>query len=202
MPLTIKPASGSGSATLISVAGTTTNDTLTLPARTGNIITSADSGTVTQAMLASNVAGNGPAFYAYPSGAQSISNATATKINLQLKRFDTNTNFDNSTNYRFTPTVAGYYLISGSVCVGSLVNNTAVIPLIYRNGQSWAISSSLSSSTVTPIGVVTSLIYLNGSTDYVELYVYQNSGTSQNTTIGAFANSDATFFQGVLVRSA
>ena len=51
MPLKILPASGSGSATLISVAGTTTNDTLTLPARTGNIITSADTGTVTPSML-------------------------------------------------------------------------------------------------------------------------------------------------------
>jgi hypothetical protein len=51
MPLTIKPSSGSGSATIISVTGTTTNDTLTLPARTGNIITSADSGTVTGTML-------------------------------------------------------------------------------------------------------------------------------------------------------
>lgn len=40
MPLTIKPASGSGSATLISVAGTTTNDTLTLPAATGTVLAS------------------------------------------------------------------------------------------------------------------------------------------------------------------
>jgi hypothetical protein len=59
MPLVIKPASGSGSATLISVAGTTTNDTLTLPAKTGNIITSADSGTVTTAMLATGAITSG-----------------------------------------------------------------------------------------------------------------------------------------------
>jgi len=51
MPLTLKPATGSGQMTLISVAGTTTNDTLTFPAKTGNIITSADSGTVTPTML-------------------------------------------------------------------------------------------------------------------------------------------------------
>jgi hypothetical protein len=57
MPLTLKPATGSGQMTLISVAGTTTNDTLTLPAKTGNIITSADSGTVTAGMIASLPAG-------------------------------------------------------------------------------------------------------------------------------------------------
>ena len=51
MPLTLKPATGSGQMTLISVAGTTTNDTLTFPAKTGNVITSADSGTVSASML-------------------------------------------------------------------------------------------------------------------------------------------------------
>jgi len=56
MPLTIKPSSGSGSVTIAATTGTTTNDTLTLPAKTGNIITSADSGTVTAAMLASGAA--------------------------------------------------------------------------------------------------------------------------------------------------
>ena len=88
MPLTIKPASGSGSMTLISVAGTTTNDTLTLPAKTGNVITSADSGTVTGTMLASatvagsNLTTGGPTWNSNGAVAllNGVTNATGTGI--------------------------------------------------------------------------------------------------------------------------
>jgi hypothetical protein len=41
-------------------------------------------------------------------------------------------------------------------------------------------------------------IYLNGTTDFVELYCYQESGSSVNTN----AYSDVTYFQGVMVRGA
>ena len=91
MPVKLNGAT-SGGVTLDvpAVAGT---NTLTLPARTGNVITSADSATVTQAMLASNVAGNGPAFSARGSGNQSLSANRATKITLGVEDFDTNNNF-------------------------------------------------------------------------------------------------------------
>ena len=71
---------------------------------------------VTQAKLGTNVAGNGPAFYAYRTATQTgIASATFTKIQLNVELFDTNSNYDNVTNYRFTPTVAGYYQVNFSV---------------------------------------------------------------------------------------
>ena len=199
MPLTLKPATGSGQMTLISVAGTTTSDTLTLPAKTGNIITSADTGTVTQAMLSTNVAGNGPAFYAYLSVNMTINNVAATKIILGTERFDTNNNFASST---FTPTVAGYYQITGVITIDAVVNNTGLIAIIYRNGQPWQTSTAMSSAVLYPTATVSALIYLNGAGDNVELYAYQNTGGTRNTVIATFANSDSTNFQGVLVRAA
>lgn len=199
--------SGQITVTPTAIAGT---NTLTLPAKTGNIITSADSGTVTQAMIQNGnsgtplpgIASTGPTFYAYPNAVQSVSNATPTKVVLQAERYDTNNNFDSSTNYRFTPTVAGYYYITGTIAVASLVNNTGALVILYRNGSSWALSTTLSSSVITPTATVSSLMYMNGSTDYVELYAYQNSGSSVNLNIATFANSDSTYFCGALVRAA
>ena len=70
------------------------------------------SGSVTQSKLASGVAGNGPAFSAYQSSAQTLSSNTATKLTFTTEEFDTNNNFASST---FTPTVAGYYLVTAGM---------------------------------------------------------------------------------------
>jgi hypothetical protein len=109
----------SGAVTLsaLAVAGTVT---VTLPSTSGTMLTTASTAVITQAMLSTNVAGNGPAFSAYQSSSQSISATTATKITLDAEIFDTNSNFASS---RFTPTVAGYYHCSGGVML-STVNTT------------------------------------------------------------------------------
>lgn len=58
--------------------------------------------------------GYGPAFSAYRGGPnQALTTGTYTKVQLNIEEFDTNNNFDSSTNYRFTPTVAGYYQFQG-----------------------------------------------------------------------------------------
>ena len=203
MPIKILPASGSGSATLISVAGTTTNDTLTLPARTGNIITSADSVTVTQAMLASNVAGNGPAFSAYRSTSQTITTNVDTKIQLNSVTspgFNIGNQFDAVTNYRFTPTVAGYYQFSYGLLGNGSTGTTLVIAQIFVNGSVYlAIQQNGNyvfggSGFVDGVSTGSALLYLNGTGDYVELYGrVAGSGTVTTT---------AARLSGVLVRAA
>ena len=67
-------------------------------------------GSISQSNLPANIGATGPAFSVYLSSTQTISNATTTKIQFNAKEFDTNSNFDATTNYRFTPSVAGYYL--------------------------------------------------------------------------------------------
>jgi hypothetical protein len=150
---------------------------------------------VTQAKLGTNVAGNGPAFSAYGTTTQTIATATLTKVTLSNEQFDTNNNFDSTTNYRFTPTVAGYYQITGSVAF-NLANayNQAVL---YKNGSIYAIGPNSPSASLAICGV-SSLIYLNGSTDYVELYCGQYSGSNQTTN----ENFTQTFLTGALVRAA
>ena len=198
MPLNIKPSSGSGSVTIAATTGTTTNDTLTLPAKTGNIITSADSGTVTQTMLASNVAGNGPAFFAYQSGSsQTISNATYTKVRLDAESYDTANCFDSSTNYRFTPNVAGYYQITAGARLSG-TSPTLYVWAIYKNG-SMIIGNNVNSNVSTyDARAVGGLISMNGTTDYLELYAYISASSGQTIE----ANSAYTFMCGFLARTA
>ena len=208
----------SGSVTLAApaVSGTTT---LTLPATTGTVVIgTAPSGTIvgttdTQTLtnktltsptitgatitVASTAA---PAFSAYRATTnQSISNATTTKVQLNAEEFDTNSNFDSTTNYRFTPTVAGYYQMNGSVAFNVTTMNLCVL-FIYKNGSAFKRGTYISATQSTDsVGVVSGLIYFNGTSDYAELYMYINATVGTPVLV---AGSDVTRLDGVFVRSA
>ena len=143
-----------------------------------------------------------PAFSAYQGTAQTFSTGTWAKLNLQTEEFDTNNNFDSTTNYRFTPTVAGYYQLNGNVYVTFSIspgNNHAVGCAIYKNGTEVKEGNVIRQTTVAGScgAVVSALIYMNGTTDYVELYYYTD--TSGTGTTGANYRN---YFQGYLARGA
>ena len=172
-----------------------------IPATAGSVSTSyLVDGSVTQVKLSTNVAGNGPAFSVYNNAAQTISNATSTKITLNTEEFDTNNNFDSTTNYRFTPTVAGYYQINFGCGLSGTNVNGLVIGAIYKNGSSYKnIYGSYQSTTGNGGVEVSTIISMNGSTDYVEFYLYQSTGASQPTN---GSNTNGVFANGCLVRAA
>ena len=174
-------SSGGGQITIQEPA-TASNFTQTLPAATGTVM----------------VSGAMPAFSAYGTALQSISNETYTKIAFNTEAFDTNSNYDNTTNYRFTPTVAGYYQINGQTTVSSGVATGIYLLAIRKNGANAAVFSASLNATNTTFGAVSSLIYLNGSTDYVEVFVYQSSGG----TLNCGSASNVVSFSGSLVRAA
>ena len=136
---------------------------------------------------------NGPAFSAYQSTLQSLTANTITKLQFQTKEFDTATAYDNITNYRFTPLVAGYYQVNGAFVCSS--NRTYNNIYIYKTGVNYK-DSQTGNGTTGEGASISALIYLNGSTDYVELYGL--TGVTQNTSN---SNTD-TWFQAVMVRSA
>jgi hypothetical protein len=141
--------------------------------------------------------GVAPAFSAYPSASQSIATFTYVKLAFDTKQFDTNTNFS-TTNYRFTPTVAGYYQVTGSYYLPASASGQQVINL-YKNGSNFITASYPFSSTGAVQPILSYLMYLNGSTDYIELYAYQSSGGALSTLAN---RSDLNFFQACLVRGA
>ena len=163
--------SGTTTLTPAAVSGTTT---LTLPATTGTVMV------------------NGPAFSAYANTAQTITSNVFTKIQFNTEEFDTNSNYDNATNYRFTPTVAGYYQVQASVLPNTTTTQTAVG--IYKNGASFKFAN-ITAATVS--AVATALISMNGTTDYLEGYAYL-----VGTTPAIAGNQAYTYFQASMVRSA
>lgn len=137
-----------------------------------------------------------PAFSAYNNATQSISSNTLTKINFQVEDFDTNNNFASS---RFTPTVAGYYQINAGLNIAPAASGVAAVA-IYKNGNEWQSGSQVPlNGTYSVRPVVSTVIYFNGSTDYVEIYGLQISGGSLNVGTNV---TIATWFTGSLVRGA
>ena len=77
--------------------------------------------------LPSGISGqNYPAFEAYLSANQTVSDNAVTKVQFNTKLFDTDSAYDNSTNYRFTPGVAGKYFIYSSIQNETGANNNLV----------------------------------------------------------------------------
>jgi hypothetical protein len=161
----------SGAITLAAptVAGT---NTLTLPASTGTVSI------------------NGPAFSAYQTTATSVT-TSATKITFDTEEFDTNNNFASS---RFTPTVAGYYQVNAQLQPVS--SYTGGYIQVYKNGSVYK-SGNYTNVAVSLGGfVVSTLVYCNGSTDYLE--IYGTFTTAQNSNTGI----QFTYFNGCLLRGA
>jgi hypothetical protein len=145
---------------------------------------------INQTMIGTNVVGNGPAFRAYASTETSIGTQVHTQVNLVTELFDTNSNFANS---RFTPTVAGYYLISGQIF--TTVANTGLLASIAKNGIQHSYGSQIAGSSLR--SVVSDIVYLNGTTDYVALNAYSGGAVTIQTSGGI-----DTYFSGCLIRSA
>ncbi len=104
-----------------------------------------------------NVVTDAPAFSVYPSSAQTITTSTWTKVALQNEEFDTNNFFDNATNYRFTPTVEGYYQISFSFYLSGV---SGIMNSIYKNGSAKHTGNVKLYTTSGGTGTTTSALYI------------------------------------------
>lgn len=173
--------SGTVTLTVPAVAGT---NTATFPAATGTVM----------------VTGNMPAFSAYQSTSQTaLANSTFTKIEFQTEEYDTNNNFDNATNYRFTPTVAGYYQVNSRIGLSPALAAGGAITSIYKNGSEFKRGGiNATTAGLGAAAVVSVQMYMNGSTDYVEIYAFQNCGSTATVTNTA----EQSYFQACLVRGA
>ena len=141
---------------------------------------------------------SGPAFRAFrQTSNQTFSASTWTKIQFNGETFDTNSDYDPTTNYRFTPDKAGYYQINLSPVV-----NRSGSGLLYSglwfNGSERVVNQFQISSADAFTPVLSDVIYFNGTTDYVEGYVFDQAGTSRAILSGV---GQVSFFSGVWIRS-
>lgn len=135
----------------------------------------------------------GPAFSAYQSVSQGIPSTTWTKVQLQSEEFDTDNAFDSTTNYRFQPTVPGYYQVNCGIGVATA--GSQVVCAVYKNGSAYKIGA-IPNGPVAFGNIVSALVYLNGSTDYIEFYTYFSVGQ------GSSAAATDTYFQASMTRRA
>ena len=128
---------------------------------------------------------NYPAFYARLDDSQTVTDNAVTKVTINEEYFDTDSCFDHTTNYRFTPTVAGKYCFygqlwfdSGSATPANNLQQGNVY--IYKNGASIAASRLDARATYTGrfnTKTTSFIASANGTSDYFELY-----GTVNNTS--------------------
>ena len=133
---------------------------------------------------------NVPAFEAYASSSQTVTSNTTTKAQINTELFDTDGCYDNSTNYRFTPTIAGKYFVYGSIQGETDASQMQFMQVyIYKNGSSYNQRIiDFRSNNGLQAGVSTSaIIDMNGSSDYVELYgkVLYGGGSSPKFQYGS-----------------
>jgi hypothetical protein len=152
--------------------------------KVGTITTSSGSGNITLGQSGETISvptgvsvsgsiSNKPAFFARLSANQDVSDNVATKVQCDEEILDSDNCYDNSTNYRFTPNVAGKYYVYGYVSQDG--GNSTLIStqtIIYKNGslyqRSYEIPANNYGATSSPF--VGCVVDMNGTTDYIELY--------------------------------
>jgi hypothetical protein len=135
-----------------------------------------------------------PAFRVSSSlSSSAVTSGSWSKVPFNQVGFDTASCFDTALS-RFTPNVPGYYQFNG---VGAMTGTSATqwIASIYKNGSEYVRGTQVngaanSNAQYMPVNDV---VYMNGTTDYVELYIWVN-GTSPVVHPGSCK------FSGALVR--
>ena len=125
---------------------------------------------------------NAPAFLAKMSGDQDLSDATDTKVVFDTEVYDTDGKYDHSTNYRFTPTVAGTYFLYAQIHGVGGTHSQIVDMYIFikKNGSVlYATRHNPSSNYANQITLNIQVTDVANTTDYYELFCYVNdvSGT-------------------------
>ena len=170
--------------------------------KVGTITTSSGSGTITlgqsgetinipSGATVSGAMANTPAFFAFMNANQTLSNNTKTKIQINTEILDSDGKFDTS-NHRFTPTVAGYYIIGGYFRLDSTTDDPYATIFIYKNGSEYYKDVEGKFEVLTKH--INQVVYLD-TDDYVEMYGYQYQGSdvtvNGNSTLDTVA---ATFY--------
>ena len=142
----------------------------------------------------------GPTFKAYKSAAQnSVTHNGGVKVTFETEVWDSDSCY-NTSNSRFTPDVAGYYLITAQLEISHAVDEARVMGMLYKNGSIVAEgnNSSGNDNGVYPSSRSTWLVSLDGDDDYVEIYTYgSNAGSAYNFATDAVYRCT---FEGILMR--
>ena len=171
----IEPIADNGTVTLGS-----SGDTFTIPSG------------VTMTVPSGGLSGqNYPAFEARLNSSQATDHNTTTKIQCGDEIFDTDSAYDASTNYRFTPQVAGKYFCYGRLAYDKTGDFDNIEIMLQKNGTAFADSISRNEfyNFINTYGIAD----LNGSSDYVEMYTKQVAGSTSGLLVSNSSGSNCLF---------
>ena len=194
--------SSSGSVSIDAPASTTggADVTLTLPVNdgeSGQVLRTNGSGVLSWIYPA----GYG-AFRAYRDGAQTMVHNTNDLVEFNAESYDTQNWYDHSTNFRYTPQVAGYYKFDAHVWLSGLSTASTEFQLgFYKNGTIYSKSERSDDASYggQQSTIVTDTIQLNGSSDYVDVRLlnYNTSSANKDLNSATYLN----WFTGYLVEA-
>jgi hypothetical protein len=161
---------------------------------------------MTQAVSLASL-GNGPTFSAYNSGTlQTTANGTDTAVQFQTEYFDSNECYNNTGStvtlngvsvpaWSFGPNVTGYYQINANLTFSPNGTGSRFIK-IFKNGVFVSTSSTKGDAGDWNSTAVSTVVYLNGTSDYVTVYAWQSSGTTLSFATAAWNNFSASLVRG------
>lgn len=127
-----------------------------------------------------------PVFEVGASTNQSVSNGIFTKMTFNTVAFDSHGWWDAGNN-RYTPQIAGYYAFNALAYFGGTTFNL-LQGVFYLNGNNYRLFYEDRDDTADPVsttqgGMGYMIVYLNGTTDYVEAWA-RNYSTSPTFLAG------------------
>lgn len=123
-------------------------------------------------------------FSVYRNAAWTSANASFGKVQFDTKRFDTNSNFDNVTNFRYVAPVAGFYQFNaraGSSQTQDTLNEIA----FYKNGVELTdgfVGNTGGAGTQTWMVSISDLIQLAAG-DYIEVFFLASGGAGATGSV-------------------
>lgn len=144
--------------------------------------------------------GAAPAFAASRiTSVQTISNSVETKVEFNTdtaaEDFDITSDYDPVTNFRFTPSESGLYLLVSTVRWDTFADGFVARASIFKNGSVIRRGPLYRAGGAAMSSTVSALVDANGTTDFFEVFAIQQTGIDRDISFG-FSN---TYFMGTRV---
>lgn len=127
----------------------------------------------------------GRGFRAIKTSALAVTTDTWTTVIFDTEEFDDENEY-NSSDGKYTPQTAGYYIITGNAVFADLLDGNKYMMVLRKNGGVVAVNRGIMGAAGFGGAGPTAIIYLNGTTDYTLFQIFHDKGSNASlaTTTG------------------